>query len=244
MIEITNLSKYYKDKKRGRIEAVKDVSFRCEPGQVYGLLGPNGAGKTTTLRILSTALKPSEGGGHVCGHDIVKEPTKVRRRIGFLSANTGLYGRLTPRESLRYFGRLFNVSDKDTNARIADLAATFDMNDFLDRPCDKLSTGMKQKVNIARTVLHAPEVLVFDEPTSGLDVLTSRTIVQFIRHCREEGKTVIFSTHIMAEVEKLCDRVGVIHQGRMFYDGTVADLRARHGEDLEDAFVHLIGEAA
>lgn len=244
MIEIENLTKVYKDKKRGRVVAVDDVSFVCRPGEVYGLLGPNGAGKTTALRILSTALKPTSGGGRLMGLDIVKQAGEVRRRVGFLAANTGLYGRLTPREVLRYFGALYGLPRKQVDARIEALSAAFGMDEFLGRHCDKLSTGMKQKVNIARTVLHEPPVVVFDEPTGGLDVLTGRSIVQFVRQCREEGKTVILSTHIMSEVEKLCDRVGVIHQGRLFFTGTVADLRERHGHDLEDAFVRLIGEAA
>ena len=244
MIEVEDLTKLYKDKKRGQVRAVDNVSFTCKPGEVYGLLGPNGAGKTTTLRILSTAIKATSGSARVMGHEVVKDAEQVRRSVGFLAANTGLYGRLTPREILRYFGALHGMPRAKVDARIAELAATFDMEEFLTRPCDKLSTGMKQKVNIARTVLHEPPVIVFDEPTGGLDVLTSRTIVQFIRKCRDEQKTVILSTHIMAEVGKLCDRLGVIHNGRLFYTGAVSDLRERHGDDLEDAFILLIGEAA
>lgn len=244
MIEVSGLSKTYKGKRKARVEALKEVSFSAKPGQVFGLLGPNGAGKTTCLRILSTALRPSSGSARVDGTDIVADPRAVREKVGFLSSNTGLYGRLTAREVLTYFGRLFRMESKAIEARIKDLAETFAMEGFLDRPCDKLSTGMRQKVNIARTVIHSPPVMVFDEPTSGLDVLTSRTIVQFIGQCREEGKTVLFSTHIMAEVERLCDHVAIVHEGRLFFSGSVEELRSRYGENLDDAFVQLIREVA
>ena len=243
MIEVHGLSKTYKGKKRTQVEALRDVSFTCQPGQVFGLLGPNGAGKTTCLRILSTALRPTRGTAVVGGRDIVEDPRGVRENIGFLSSNTGLYGRLTAREVLGYFGRLFDMKQDRIDARISELAKTFSMEDFLDRPCDKLSTGMRQKVNIARTVIHSPPVMVFDEPTSGLDVLTSRTIVQFIGQCREEGKTVLFSTHIMAEVERLCAHVAIIHQGRLFFSDSVAELRSRHGDNLDDAFIEVIKPA-
>ncbi len=243
MIEVENLTKEYRDRKRGAILAADSVSFHCGPGEIVGILGPNGAGKTTTLRMISTAIPPSSGSARVMGLDVVKDATEVRKRIGFLSASTGLYGRLTPRETLRYFGNLFGMAHSAIADRTEQLAGLFGMNDFLDRPCDKLSTGMKQKVNIARTVLHDPPVMVFDEPTSGLDVLTGRTIVGFIRSCRDGGKTVLFSTHIMSEVEKLCDRVAIIHRGRIYFQGTVAELRETAGGDLEDAFVRMIGEA-
>ena len=240
MIEVEALSKTYRSGRRARVEALRDVSFTCRPGQVFGLLGPNGAGKTTCLRILSTALRASGGSARIDGTDVAREPRAVRRKIGFLSSNTGLYGRLTAREVLLYFGRLFGLAPGVLAARIAELAETFDMAEFLDRPCDKLSTGMRQKVNIARTVIHSPPVMVFDEPTSGLDVLTSRTIVQFIHRCRSAGKTVLFSTHIMAEVEKLCDQVAIVHAGRLFFTGSVEELRGERGDDLDDAFIELI----
>ncbi|MFT4540030.1 MAG: sodium transport system ATP-binding protein [Planctomycetota bacterium] len=242
MIEVTALGKTYKGKRGKSVTALQDVSFRCEPGQVFGLLGPNGAGKTTCLRILSTALKATSGSGSVMGHDISSEAEAVRKKIGFLSSNTGLYGRLSAREVLTYFGTLFGLSPEVIAERTETLAETFDMKDFLDRNCDALSTGMRQKVNIARTVIHSPPVMVFDEPTAGLDVLTSRTIVRFIKSCREEGRTVIFSTHIMSEVEKLCDRVGIVHQGKLHFCGTTDELRAGYDQDLDEAFVRLIGE--
>lgn len=243
MIEVESLGKTYRGRGRKRVDALAQVSFQCTPGQVFGLLGPNGAGKTTCLRILSTALRPTSGRATVGGHDVVSQAREVRRSVGFLSSNTGLYVRLTPREVLRYFGRLFGLEDEHIARRTEELAGTFSMHEFLDRPCDKLSTGMRQKVNIARTVIHSPPVMVFDEPTAGLDVLTSRTIVEFIHACREEGRTVLFSTHIMAEVARLCDAVGVIHQGRLLFRGTVDELRARAGADLDDAFVQLVQQA-
>lgn len=242
MIEVEALGKTYKGKRRSTVTALEGVSFECAPGEVFGLLGPNGAGKTTCLRILSTALRPTSGRARVMGHDILREAEAVRRKIGFLSSNTGLYGRLSAREVLAYFGKLFGMSDEAVRERTAALAETFGMQEFLDRNCDALSTGMRQKVNIARTVIHSPPVMVFDEPTAGLDVLTSRTIVQFIKACREEGRTVIFSTHIMSEVEKLCDRVGIVHQGHLHFCGQTGELRERYGHDLDEAFVRLIGE--
>jgi len=243
LIEVDNLGKTY-GRGRKKVEALGGVSFTCKPGEVFGLLGPNGAGKTTCLRILSTALRPTAGTATVAGHDVVRDPRAVRKAVGFLSSNTGLYVRLTPREVLRYFGRLFGMEDGNIATRTEELAETFDMVEFLDRPCDKLSTGMRQKVNIARTVVHSPPVMVFDEPTAGLDVLTSRSIVDFIQRCREEGRTVIFSTHIMAEVARLCDRVGIIHQGQLLFHGDLPELRARAGDDLDDAFVQLVQEVA
>ena len=244
MIEIHELSKTYQDKKRGKIEALRKVSFTCRPGEVFGLLGPTGAGKTTALRIISTALRPTGGSGKVMGYDLASQSARVRENIGFLSSNTGLYGRLTPREMLTYFGRLFRMEAPQIRERIAELAEIFQMDDFLDRACDKLSTGMRQKVNVARTVFHSPPVMVFDEPTTGLDVLTNRTIIQFISQCREQQRTVLFSTHVMAEVQKLCDEVAIIHEGKMLFCGTVGEIQDRYGEDLDEAFAQMIEAAA
>ena len=240
MIEAQELCKTFQDKKRGEIRAVDHVSFRCEPGKIYGLLGANGAGKTTTLRILATILRPTSGTANVAGYDVVREPEQVRRHVGFLSTATALYGRLTAREMVEYFGRLHGLSEDALKKRINEIFKTLEMEDFRDRRCDKLSTGMKQKVSIARTLVHDPPVMIFDEPTIGLDVMMARTIVSFIRDCRERGKTVIFSTHVMSEAEKLCDRIGIIHGGRLLAEGTLAELRQRCGlEDLEDIFVHV-----
>lgn len=241
MIEARQLTKIFRDKKRGEIRAVDSVSFRCEPGQIFGLLGVNGAGKTTCLRILATILRPSSGTASVNGHDVVDEPEKVRANIGFLSTATALYGRLTAREMVEYFGRLHGLSKEVLRQRIESIFATLDMNEFRDRRCDKLSTGMKQKVSIARTLVHDPPVMIFDEPTHGLDVLISRTVVNFIRHCRARGKTVIFSTHVMREAEKLCDTISFIHNGRIMAEGTLAQLRERAGaQDLEDVFINVV----
>jgi len=237
------LGKVFKDRKRGPVRAVDDLSFEARSGEIFGLLGVNGAGKTTTLRLLSTMLRPSAGDATVCGHSVVREPEQVRRSIGFMSAATSLYGRLTAREMIAYFGRLHGMDKARIKARIEELFGRFDMKSFADTRCDKLSTGMKQKVSIVRTVLHDPEVMIFDEPTAGLDVLTSRTIVEFVRECRQRGKCVLFSTHRMDEVEKLCDRVGVIHNGRLLCSEPLEELRRRVPSGrVEDAFVGLVEE--
>ncbi len=242
MIEAHNLTKTFRDKKRGEIRAVDDISFRAEPGRIYGLLGANGAGKTTTLRLLATLLQPTSGSAMVAGFDIVREAQKVRANVGFLAASTALYGRLTAREMIAYFGKLNGLASSEVAARINRLADDLDMHEFLDRRCEKFSTGMKQKTSIARTLVHDPAVMIFDEPTLGLDVMTSRAIVRFVRDCRDRGKTVIYSTHIMSEVEKLCDVVGIIHDGRLLAEGTPAALRERYDEqDIEEVFVKVVG---
>jgi sodium transport system ATP-binding protein len=244
VIEAQSLTKVFQDKKRGEICAVDAVRFRCQPGQIYGLLGANGAGKTTTLRLLATILEPTNGTAKVAGYDIVTEPEKVRANVGFLSTATALYGRLSAQEFVEYFGRLHGLEEAELHRRIEQIFERLDMKEFRDRRCDKLSTGMKQKVSIARTLVHDPPVMIFDEPTVGLDVMTARTIVQFIRECREHGKTVIFSTHVMSEAEKLCDMIGIIHGGRILAEGTLAELRQRYRqEDLEEIFVHVVGDA-
>ena len=245
MIEAHELTKTFSDKKRGVITAVDRVSFTCRPGQIYGLLGANGAGKTTTLRLVATLLQPTSGRATVAGFDVVRDAQAVRANVGFLAASTALYGRLTAREMITYFGRLNGMTDAAIKARIKQLSAELDMDEFLDRRCDKFSTGMKQKTSIARTLIHDPAVMVFDEPTLGLDVMTARAIVKFVRDCRDRGKTVIYSTHIMSEVEKLCDTVGIIHGGRLVAEGTLPELRARFGEqDMEEVFVKAVGGEA
>lgn len=242
MIEARQLTKIYRDRKRGEIRAVDNVSFRCEPGKIYGLLGANGAGKTTTLRMLATLVTPTAGGATVAGHDVGVQAQRVRASVGFLAAGTALYARLTARETIAYFGRLHGMDDGRIAARTAQLAAELDMGEFLDRRVDSFSTGMKQKTSIARTLVHDPAVLILDEPTLGLDVMAARGIVRFVRDCRARGKTVIYSTHIMSEVEKLCDRVGIIHGGRLLAEGTLEELRESQGErDLEEIFVKVAG---
>jgi sodium transport system ATP-binding protein len=241
MIETRGLSKVFQDKKRGAIRAVDQVSFVCKPGQIYGLLGANGAGKTTTLRMLATILEPTDGTAVICGHDVVDEPERVRANVGFLSAATALYRRLTAQEFVEYFGRLNGLDDTNLKKRLNEIFDRLDMNGFRDRRCDKLSTGMMQKVSIARTLIHNPPVMIFDEPTNGLDIMTARTITSFIRECRDEGKTVIFSTHIMSEVEKLCDVIGIIQSGKLLAEGSLDQLRdTYHEQDLEEIFVKVV----
>lgn len=240
MIEAQNLSKHFRGSRRGAVHAVNGVTFRCEPGQVYGLLGANGAGKTTTLRMLATLLEPSAGSARVAGHDIQRDSPAVRSSIGFLSAATALYGRLTAREMTEYFGRLHGLNGALLRQRVRNVFERLEI-DFGDRRCDTLSTGMKQKVSIARTLVHDPPVMIFDEPTLGLDVMTARAIVGFIRECRAQGKTVLFSTHVMTEAEKLCDTIGIIHRGQLLAEGSLDELRVRYQRrDLEDIFVTAV----
>ncbi len=241
MIEARHLTKIFHDKKRGEIRAVDDVSFTCRPGQIYGLLGANGAGKTTTLRLLATLLRPTSGGATVAGHDVMAAAARVRAGVGFLATSTALYGRLTARETIAYFGRLNGLPAAQIEARTRQLADELDLHEFLDRRVEKYSTGMKQKTSIARTLVHDPAVLILDEPTVGLDVMTARNIVRFVRDCRARGKTVIYSTHVMSEVEKLCDVIGIIHHGHLVAEGTLDELRTRYGEaDLEEIFVRAV----
>jgi len=241
MIEARLLTKVFHDRKRGEIRGADAVSFRVEPGSIYGLLGANGAGKTTTLRMLATLLTPTSGNALVAGFDVAKEPAKVRAHVGFLAASTALYARLTAREMITYFGRLNGMGEGPLALRVRDLADELDMHDFLDRRCDALSTGMKQKTSIARTIVHDPQVMIFDEPTLGLDVMTARSIVRFVRECRARGKTVVYSTHVMSEAEKLCDTIGIIHGGALRAEGTLAELLAQSGKsDLEECFVGIV----
>jgi len=242
MIEARGLSKRFQDKKRGEIHAVENVSFTCQPGKIYGLLGANGAGKTTTLRMLATILEPTDGTAIVSGYDVVEQPEKVRANVGFLSTATALYPRLTAQEMVEYFGRLNGLDEATLKKRVDDIFARLDMNSFRERRCDKLSTGMKQKTSIARTLVHDPPVMIFAEPTTGLAVMTARTIIGFIADCRGLGKTVIFSTHIMSEVERLCDHIGIIHGGKLLEEGTLSELRAKHNEhNLEEIIVKVVG---
>lgn len=241
MIQASGLTKVFKDKKRGDIRAVDGVSFTCTPGKIYGLLGANGAGKTTALRMVATLLKPSGGTVTVGGCDAASEPERVRSKIGFLAASTALYGRLTTRETIAYFARLHGLPEERIASRTEELSRELGLAEFLDRRVDKFSTGMKQRTSIARTVVHDPEVLIMDEPTLGLDVMTSRNIVRFVRNCRDRGKTVVYSTHVMSEAEKLCDVIGIIHKGRLVAEGGLDELRERYREkDLEEIFVKAV----
>ena len=241
MIEASQLTKRFADRKGGVVTAVDGVSFSCQPGRIHGLLGVNGAGQTTLLRLLATLLRPTAGTAVVAGHDLAAEPRRVRAALGFLAASTALYGRLTARETIAYFGRLHGLSEAQVHARTLELADELELHAFLDRRVDTFSTGMKQRTSIARTLVHDPAVIILDEPTLGLDVLAARTLLDFVRRCRDRGKTVLYSTHIMREAEKLCDVISVIHGGRLLAEGTPADLCARQGgADLEEAFVRLV----
>ena len=238
MIRVNNLTKQFFGP--DVVTAVSGLSFEARAGEVFGLLGPNGAGKTTTLRMLATLLVPDEGTISVAGIDAAKDPLGVRKNIGYLSASTGLYGRLTARELLLYFARLQGVTGPDR--RVDELTERFDMRDFANLRCDRLSTGMKQKVNIARAVVHRPPVLVLDEPTNGLDVIVAQTVLEFVEQARKEGACVLYSTHIMSEAERLCDRLGVLHKGRLYACGTLSELQAQTGEHyLEQVFLALVG---
>ncbi|MHC4644587.1 MAG: ABC transporter ATP-binding protein [Planctomycetota bacterium] len=221
--------------------ALTDVSFRVERATILGLLGPNGAGKTTLLRILSTALKPTAGTACFNGLDIVENPLEVRRKVGFLSDNTGLYGRLTAREMIEYFARLHGMQEGKIRQQVTELVDLLDMTAFADKRNDALSSGMKQKVSLARTLVHDPDFIIVDEPTTGLDVAAAEAILRFIDSCRAKGKTVLFCTHHMHEVERLCDTLVVLHDGRLRFRGSVQEMRSQTGEThLDKAFLHLI----
>ena len=241
MIHVRNLTKHYADLKRGKLVAINGISFDALPGEVFGLLGPNGAGKTTALRILSTVLRPTSGTASINGFDVVTQPSQVRHQIGFVSASTAVYDRMTAWEMVEYFGRLYGLANDNLNRRMEAVFERLQMNDFRDVLGGKLSTGMKQKVSIARSIIHDPPVIILDEATSGLDVLVARALLTTVAELRLQGKCIIYSTHIMREAERLCDRVAIMHRGLVLAAGTIDDLRNLHGEpDLEDLFFKLI----
>jgi sodium transport system ATP-binding protein len=226
------------------VDAVQDVSFTCRPGRIFSLLGPNGAGKTTTLRMIATMLRPTSGSITVGGFDVAKHPEEVRRRVGFLTGNTGLYDRLTPDELIKYYGDLHGMDPAAFRRRKEELYGILGIHDFARRRIGRLSSGMKQKVSIARTMIHDPQVVVFDEATAALDVVTSRNIIQLIRQCREQGRTVIFSTHRMGEVSLLSDDLAIVHRGRLVFNGTYSEFQAgMKTSSVEDEFIRLV-EAA
>lgn len=240
MIDVQGLTKSFANRGES-VVAVDGISFSVKPGEVFGLLGPNGAGKTTALRMLCTVLKPTSGSAQVAGFDVVNDASAVRHRIGFLSANTGVYDRMSAWEMVEYYGRLHGLAGDPLNLRLEKLFTELQMNDFRDRRGGQLSTGMKQKVSIARALIHDPPVLVFDEPTAGLDVLIQRAVLKQIESLRSSGKCILFSTHIMREVEKLCDRVAVMAKGRIVDCGSLPELRERHQEsDVEELFFKLV----
>ena len=243
MIYVHELTKSYSDFRRGQLEALRGVSFHAEPGQVYGLLGPNGAGKTTALRVLSTVLRPTSGTATVNGFDVLTQSAQVRRQIGFMSANTAVYDRMTGWEMVEYFGRLHGMPEPLLYERMGQLFDRLKMNDLRDVLGAKMSTGMKQRVSVARAIVHDPPVLIFDEATAGLDVLVARALLNTVAELRDHGKCIIFSTHIMREAEKLCDRVAIVHRGHILAEGTLEELRDRHHQrDLEELFFQLISQ--
>ncbi len=250
MIEIHDLRKEFVLSKQQQKElnttdtiatAVNGVSFNCQPGRVFSLLGPNGAGKTTTLRMISTIFKPTSGTIKIAGIDAISNPKEARKKIGFLTGSTGLYARLTPNELIKYFADLYGVANDDFQERKEYLYSLLGMHDFQGKRIGKLSTGMKQKVSICRTMIHDPEVIVFDEPTSGLDVITAENIIELIRNCKEQGKTVIFSSHIMSEVDLLCDDLAIIHKGEMLFNGQMSDFKSQMQTDnLTEEFIRIV----
>lgn len=241
MIHVRNLTKSYDDLRRGKFMALRGISFDARAGEVFGLLGPNGAGKTTAMRILSTVLRPTSGTALVNGYDVVTQPSQVRHQIGFVSANTGVYDRMTAWEMVGYFGRLYGLQEDALRDRMEDIFERLKMNDIRDRLGAKMSTGMKQKVSIARAIVHDPPVLIFDEATSGLDVLVARALLRTVAELRDMGKCIIFSTHIMREAEKLCDRIAIIHGGQVLLEGSLDELQREHQQsDLEELFYQLI----
>lgn len=241
---VKGLTKVFQDEARGEVRAVDGIDFSCRAGEIFGLLGANGAGKTTTLRMLATILFPTSGTAEVMGYDVTKDPASVRLNLGFFSASTALYPRLTARETLEFFARINQYPEEKVRGRVDQLIERLGITAFAGARVEKLSSGMKQKVSIARTIIHDPPVLVFDEPTVGLDVLAALEMQQVIRDLRDEGKTIVFSTHIMSEAEKLCDRIAIIHSGEIFACDTLEALRAATGERyLEDIFVHYVKQA-
>ena len=238
MVQVEEIVKHF-----GSIQAVRGVSFACPAGTVFGLLGPNGAGKTTLLRLLATILRPTQGRAVLAGHELVSAAEQVRRVIGVLPTNAGLYGRLTARENLRYFGVLYGLGGSALEARITELLGRLSMSDAEDRRAEGFSSGMRQKVALARALLHDPPILLLDEPTEGLDVPTARTVYRLIEELRDAGKCLILSTHRMAEAERLCSRIGIIAGGKMRAIGTMPDLcRLAGSDDLEEVFLRLVGD--
>jgi sodium transport system ATP-binding protein len=241
MIHVRNLTKTYTDLRRGPIVALAGVDFDAARGEIFGLLGPNGAGKTTALRILSTVLQPTRGTVLVNGYDVVADSTDVRRQIGFVSANTAVYDRMTAWEMVEYFGRLHGLREEFLKSQMDAIFTRLKMHDIRDLLGAKMSTGMKQKVSIARAIVHDPAVVIFDEATSGLDVLVARALLATVAELRDQGKCIVFSTHIMREAERLCDRIAIVHRGRILASGTLGELAGLHDQrDLEELFFQLI----
>lgn len=244
MVEVEGLTKAYPDLESGQFLALDHVDFHVGPGEIFGLLGPNGAGKTTALRILSTVLRPTSGYARVNGFDVSTHPDEVRYSIGFVSNNTAIYDRMTAWEMVEYFGKLHGIPDDRLRDRMEQIFEQLQMQEIRNVSGGRMSTGMKQKVSIARAIVHDPPVLVFDEASLGLDVLVARALLKIIESFREQGKCIIFSTHIMREVEKLCDRVGILYRGKMLATGTLPELAERYNNsDFEELFFDLLNQS-
>jgi len=240
-LEVSQLSKRFYDPSRGEFFACNDVSFSVAPGEIFGLLGPNGAGKTTTLRVLATILNPTSGSAHLGDIDIFRDPDAARAALGFLSSSTGLYERLSPREILTYFGHLNGVPEAALKVKIEQLFSALEFKQFADVRCGKLSQGTRQKVSIARSIIHDPKLMILDEPSNGLDVVATQAMHAFIRQAKADGKCIVFSTHIMSEAEKLCDRIGIINDGKLLAQGTIDELKELSGASvLEEVFMSLV----
>ena len=238
MLRVENLTKKFK-----KVTAVDNVSFEVNPGEIIGLLGENGAGKTTTLRMLATMLKPTSGNAMIDGYNIIDNPNKIRERIGILfGGDVALYDRLTGRENMIYFAKLNGMSDLEADQAVNKITSELEMSDYIDRPVGKYSRGMKQKVSLARSIIHQPDAVLFDEPSTGLDVLSSKLIHDFILKCKKDNKAIVFSSHNMYETEKLCDRIIIIHKGKIVASGTIEQLKKDYQKDsLEDLFIECIG---
>lgn len=250
MIQVQNVSKVFTVTKQLKkelgvnsdsVKAVDNISFECKPGRIFSLLGPNGAGKTTLLRLIATILKPSSGNINVAGFDTVNSDRDVRQRIGFITGSTGLYERLTTNELVKYFADLYGVEKDVFEKRKRELFDILGIDGFSTKKIGQLSTGMKQKVSLVRTMIHDPEVIVFDEPTSGLDVIAAKNIIELIKRCKDQNKTVIFSSHIMSEVDLLCDDLVIIHKGKLLYNDTMDNFRKQMTtRNLTEEFIHIV----
>lgn len=238
MLKVENLTKTFK-----KINAVENVSFEVDQGEIIGLLGENGAGKTTTLRMIATMLKPTSGNAFIGEDNIIDNPNKIREKIGILfGGDVALYDRLTGRENMTYFAKLNGMSDEEAANAVDQISRDLEMVDYIDRPVGKYSRGMKQKVSLARSIIHHPDVMLFDEPTTGLDVMSSKLIHDFILKCKKENKAIVFSSHNMYETEKLCDRIIIIHKGKIVASGTIDQLKKDYQKDnLEELFIECIG---
>lgn len=242
MIEVEHLTKRFSTGDGKEVSAVEDLSFVVQPGEVYGLLGPNGAGKTTTVRMILGLLPPTSGYAGIDGFRSMEQPREVKRRVGLVAASTGVYQGLTSREMLLYFADLYDVPPEEAKQELARLSALLDLGEFLDRRCAVLSTGQKQRLQLARALIHRPPVMLLDEPTLGLDVIGAQVVNEYVAVLRDQGKAVILCTHQMDEAERLCDRLGLLNHGRLVSEGTLEELRERTGcRSLHEMFLQLSG---